>query len=209
MKMSREQIMMVLALVVVAVICTVILGLTNQVTEGPIAKAEQSALYAALAQVLPPHHNDPVHDVLNISDDKAGNVRLYLARSAAGKVIGAAFQTVAPDGYAGNIYILVGIDSDGLVHAIRVTQHHETPGLGDGIVKNHKWVNSFAGRGLKNTRWAVKKDGGDFDQFTGATISPRAVVNAVKRALEFYQRHKNQIISASRVATAPASGGAG
>ena len=135
---------------------------------------------------------------------QAGKVTLYLARDGTGRVVGAAFETVAPDGYSGNIYILVGMDRDGRVHAIRVTNHHETPGLGDGIVKNHKWVNSFAGKGLTGTRWAVKKDGGDFDQFTGATISPRAVVKAVKKALEFYQRHEAQIAAADH----PTEGGA-
>ena len=204
MSISREQSLMVVALVVVATICTALLGLTNRVTEGPIAKAERDTLYAALAQVLPAHDNDPIHDVLHIDDAQAGKVTLYLARHG-GRVNGAAFETVAPDGYAGNIYILVGVDRDGRVHAIRVTQHHETPGLGDNIVKDHKWVNSFAGKGLTGTRWAVKKDGGDFDQFTGATISPRAVVKAVKKALEFYQRHEAQIAAADR----PTQGDAG
>ena len=204
MKTSREQSLMVIALVAVATVCTVLLGLTNRVTEGPIAKAEQNALYTALAAVLPAHDNNPIHDVLHIDDTQAGKVTLYLARDGDGRVVGAAFETVAPDGYSGNIYILVGVDRDGRVHAIRITNHHETPGLGDGIVKNHKWVDSFSGKGLTGTRWAVKKDGGDFDQFTGATISPRAVVKAVKKALEFYQRHEAQIATVNR----PAEGGA-
>jgi Na+-translocating ferredoxin:NAD+ oxidoreductase subunit G len=197
MKVSREQWLMVLALFLVAAISTVLLGLVDNVTQGPIAKAEQETLYAALAEVLPAHQNDPIHDVLHISDAQAGPVTLYLARDKQDKVNGAAYEVVAPDGYAGNIFILLGVDRDGSVHAIRVTSHHETPGLGDGIVKNHKWVASFSGRNLQNTNWAVKKDGGDIDQFTGATISPRAVVNAVKRGLEFFQRHRDQIDSAA------------
>ncbi|HXH63883.1 MAG TPA: RnfABCDGE type electron transport complex subunit G [Mariprofundaceae bacterium] len=203
MKVTREQWLMVLALVLVATICTVLLGMVDEVTQGPITQAEQDTLYAALVEVLPPHQNDPIHDVLHISDADTGPVTLYLARDGQGKVNGAAFEVVAPDGYSGNIFILLGVDRDGQVHAIRVTNHHETPGLGDGIVKNHRWVDSFAGRGLVGTRWAVKKDGGDFDQFTGATISPRAVVNAVRRGLEFYQRHQDQVAAADRVAAAP------
>jgi electron transport complex protein RnfG len=203
MKVSREQWLMILALFLVATICTVLLGMVDEVTQEPIAKAEQDTLYAALAEVLPAHSNDPIHDVLHISDADAGPMTLYLARDGDGKVTGAAFEVVAPDGYSGNIFILLGVDRDGSVHAIRVTSHHETPGLGDGIVKNHKWVNSFSGRNLQNTHWAVKKDGGDFDQFTGATISPRAVVKAVKRGLEFYQRHQDQVAAADRVAAAP------
>jgi H+/Na+-translocating ferredoxin:NAD+ oxidoreductase subunit G len=203
MKVSREQWLMILALVLVATICTVLLGLVDEATQGPIAKAQQDSLYATLAEVLPAHSNDPIHDLLHITDADAGPMTLYLARDASGKVTGAAFEVVAPDGYSGNIFILLGVDRDGSVHAIRVTSHHETPGLGDGIVKNHKWVNSFSGRSLQNTHWAVKKDGGDFDQFTGATISPRAVVKAVKRGLEFYQRHRDQVAAADRVAAAP------
>jgi Na+-translocating ferredoxin:NAD+ oxidoreductase subunit G len=203
MKVTREQWHMVFALFLVATICTVLLGMIDEVTEKPIAKAEQDALYTALAEVLPVHRNDPIHDTLRITDAQTGPVTLYLARNAAGKVTGAAFEVVAPDGYAGNIFILMGVDRDGSVHAIRVTSHHETPGLGDNIVKNHKWVNSFSGRNLQNTHWAVKKDGGDFDQFTGATISPRAVVKAVKRGLEFYQRHRDQITAADKVTAAP------
>jgi electron transport complex protein RnfG len=200
MKVTREQWLMVLALFLVAAISTVLLGLVDNVTQGPIAQAEQNTLYAALAEVLPAHHNDPIHDVLHLTDAAAGPVTLYLARDGQGKVNGAAFEVVAPDGYAGNIFILLGVDRDGSVHAIRVTSHHETPGLGDGIVKNHKWVASFDGRNLQNTNWAVKKDGGDIDQFTGATISPRAVVNAVKRGLEFYQRHRDQVVAADAAA---------
>jgi electron transport complex protein RnfG len=200
MKVTREQWLMVLALFLVAAISTVLLGLVDNVTQGPIAQAEQDTLYAALAEVLPAHRNDPIHDVLHLTDAAAGPVTLYLARDGQGKVNGAAFEVVAPDGYAGNIFILLGVDRDGSVHAIRVTSHHETPGLGDGIVKNHKWVASFDGRNLQNTNWAVKKDGGDIDQFTGATISPRAVVNAVKRGLEFYQRHRDQVVAADAAA---------
>jgi electron transport complex protein RnfG len=100
---------------------------------------------------------------------------------------GVIFQTIAPNGYSGNIYILMGVFPDGRVSGVRVIKHAETPGLGDKIeVAKSNWILEFSGRGLRDenrTRWAVKKDNGDFDQFTGATITPRAVVGAVKNAL--------------------------
>ncbi|HBQ6636558.1 electron transport complex subunit RsxG, partial [Klebsiella pneumoniae] len=92
----------------------------------------------------------------------------------------------APDGYSGAIQLLVAADFSGTVLGTRVTEHHETPGLGDKIeLRLSDWITHFAGKvihGQGDSHWAVKKDGGDFDQFTGATITPRAVVNAVKRA---------------------------
>ncbi|WP_258141595.1 electron transport complex subunit RsxG [Escherichia coli] len=96
------------------------------------------------------------------------------------------YLVTAPDGYSGAIQLLVGADFNGTVLGTRVTEHHETPGLGDKIeLRLSDWITHFAGKkisGADDAHWAVKKDGGDFDQFTGATITPRAVVNAVKRA---------------------------
>ena len=102
------------------------------------------------------------------------------------KPVAAVLEATAPDGYSGAIQLLVGADFNGTVLGTRVTEHHETPGLGDKIeLRLSDWITHFAGKkisGADDANWAVKKDGGDFDQFTGATITPRAVVNAVKRA---------------------------
>ncbi|MDX8401251.1 MAG: RnfABCDGE type electron transport complex subunit G [Mariprofundaceae bacterium] len=191
--MSREQWRMVLALVVVAVAATVLLALTDQFTRGPIEQARKAALHQALMQVLPAHVNDPQQDARTIRDgDRV--VTLWPARDARGRIVGWAWEQIAPDGYSGTIRILIGVRPDGRVHAIRVTEHKETAGLGDGIVRNRAWVDAFSGKGLEGTRWAVKKDGGDFDQFTGATISPRAVIKAVKKGLEFYRRHREALM---------------
>ncbi|HIE5254938.1 TPA: electron transport complex subunit RsxG, partial [Serratia marcescens] len=110
--------------------------------------------------------------------------RLYLARKN-GQPTAAALETTAPDGYSGAIKLLVGADFNGTVLGTRVIEHHETPGLGDKIeLRISDWISFFSGKkieGPDDKRWAVKKDGGMFDQFTGATITPRAVVNAVRR----------------------------
>ena len=191
MMFDRDQGRMVLAIFVVAVLAAAIVGLTDIFTRGPIAQAQKEALHKALVLVLPKHANDAQADLLTVAE-----TTIYPGKDALGNVRGFAWEVIARDGYSGSIRILVGLRPDGEIHAIRVTNHLETPGLGDGIVKNHDWLQSFAGRMLEGTRWKVKKDGGDFDQFTGATITPRAVVKAVKGALAFYNSHRQAILNA-------------
>lgn len=114
-----------------------------------------------------------------------GERHIYVARLGQ-QPVAVVMEATAPDGYSGAIQLLVAADFNGKVLGTRVTEHHETPGLGDKIeMRLSNWISHFAGkiiRGSDDTSWAVKKDGGQFDQFTGATITPRAVVNAVKRA---------------------------
>ncbi|MFS1538693.1 MAG: electron transport complex subunit RsxG [Candidatus Phlomobacter fragariae] len=115
---------------------------------------------------------------------------LYIARKA-GKPIAAIIESTAPDGYSGAIKLLVAADFHSKVLGVHVTEHNETPGLGDKIdIRISNWINHFSGKKIDSEhspRWAVKKDGGDFDQFTGATITPRAVINASKRTAWFIQ----------------------
>ncbi|MES0372576.1 MAG: RnfABCDGE type electron transport complex subunit G [Mariprofundaceae bacterium] len=199
-KFEREQIQMVLALLAVAVVAVLFLGLTDIVTREPIAEARKAALHKALEQVLPSHVNDPQSDLITLStsDKRSGKVEtklFYPAKDADGNTIGLAWETIAPDGYNGTIRILMGVLPDGSIHAIRVTDHRETPGLGDGIVLNRVWLDSFRGRTMENSRWAVKKDGGEFDQFTGATITPRAVVKAVRGGLDIFKTNREKLLA--------------
>ncbi|MCW2254616.1 electron transport complex protein RnfG [Providencia alcalifaciens] len=116
---------------------------------------------------------------------------LYIARKN-GEPVAAALESTAPDGYSGAIHLLVGADFKGTVLGVRVTEHHETPGLGDKIeTRISDWITRLSGKTIESEndpKWAVKKDGGEFDQFTGATITPRAVVNATKRTVVFMQQ---------------------
>lgn len=201
MKFDRDQIRMVVALVVVAAIAALLLALTDIVTREPIAAAQKAALHQALAQVLPAHANDPQAEKVGVNNG-AETIDIFPARDHAGQLNGLAWETVAADGYSGSVHILVGLTPNGRIHAIRITRHQETPGLGDGIVKNDNWLNSFVDQSLSSRRWKVKKDGGDFDQFTGATITPRAVVKAVKRALTFFEANKSAILAALSAANA-------
>ncbi|HKI62034.1 MAG TPA: RnfABCDGE type electron transport complex subunit G [Mariprofundaceae bacterium] len=202
MKFEKDQLQMVMALFLVAVIAAALLGITDMFTREPIAMAQKEALHRALEQVLPVYANDPQSDEVEIVSDGEEAVHIYPGKDEKGRLTGIAWEVVAPDGYSGRIRILLGLHPDGSIQAIRVTDHRETPGLGDGIVKNVAWLASFVGRSLTDTQWAVKKDGGDFDQFTGATITPRAVVKAVRHGLDFYHAHSQVILEAIRKADA-------
>jgi len=194
-KFTAEQWRMVVALLVVAVVCTLLLSMTNLWTRAPIEQAERAALMRTLMQVLPKHSNDPLQDTQRLHvAGQTEPVVFYVARDMKGQPSAFAWEVIAPDGYSGSIYILMAVHVDGSIHAVRVTKHQETPGLGDGIVNHQSWLDFFAGKTLGNVHWGVKKDGGDFDQFTGATITPRAVVKAVKHGLEQFMMYREELL---------------
>lgn len=185
-----------LLLAVFALIAAGGLALTNEGTRERIQKAERAAQQKALFEIVPRsrHDNDLLLDTLPVPENawhllglkKGGEI--HIARQN-GQVVAMIIPAVAPDGYSGDIRMIVGINRDGSVAGVRVLAHNETPGLGDKVdLKKSDWILSFNGKSLAAPApadWAVKKDGGDFDQFTGATITPRAVVNQVRRVLEF------------------------
>ena len=125
--------------------------------------------------------------------------QVYLAKKHQ-QLTAVCFKFVAPDGYAGPISLVMGVDRNGEILGVRVIAHVETPGLGDKIeITKTKWVLGFNGKSLDNLvleQWAVKKDGGVFDQFAGATITPRKVVQAIRRGLEFYRLHRQELLDA-------------
>ncbi len=187
-----------ISLAIVAMITSAALAFGNHATHEDILKAEERDLLASLAQVLPEGYadNDLLKDTMKIADADGKPLTIYRARKA-GAVNGAVFQTVSR-GYAGDIVVLIGVDAEGRMLGARVVKHIETPGLGDKIeVAKSKWIHDFEGKGLGDPpaeKWAVKKDGGVFDQFAGATITPRAVVKAVKGGLEFFAAHRVEIL---------------
>lgn len=187
---DKTQRKMALALFVVGLLAASMLALVDQVTQEPIAAAQREALHKGLVQVLPEHQNDPLQDVFIYKLSDTEQLQVFPARDKRGRVIGYAWEQIAPDGYSGTIRILMGIRVAGEIVAIRITEHKETPGLGDGITKNMAWLNSFVSKTLDTSQWKVKKDGGDFDQFTGATITPRAVVKAVHNGLTMYKKSR-------------------
>ncbi|MDX8387372.1 MAG: RnfABCDGE type electron transport complex subunit G [Ghiorsea sp.] len=186
------------ALFVVALVAASMLALVDQLTREPIAQAQRDALHRNLVQVLPEHQNDPLKDMFQFKLSETNMVQIFPAKSKQGKIIAYAWEQISSNGYSGTIRILMGVRTSGEVVAIRITDHRETPGLGDGITHKMLWLNTFIDKTLKNVKWEVKKDGGDFDQFTGATITPRAVVRAVHAGLSFYQKNKNAVLNAAQ-----------
>lgn len=191
-----------LLLGIAALVTSGALALAADATREAIAAAEAKDLRDSLAEVLPPGFadNDFLNDTLKI-DRNGQPVTIYRARRD-GAVQGAVFK-VAERGYAGDIQVLMAVDAAGTTLGVRVVKHSETPGLGDKIeARKDSWIRSFDGRSLGSPpagQWAVKKDGGIFDQFAGATITPRAVVKAVKGGLEFFGAHRQEILDQREV----------
>jgi Na+-translocating ferredoxin:NAD+ oxidoreductase subunit G len=202
-----------------AVVGSSLVGFTYEATRAQIAENERLALLRALHAVVEPdmHDNDLYADVITVTDPQLLGTRapvsVYRARMGE-EAVAAVLAPVAPDGYAGTIRLLVGIDSEGTITGVRVLAHRETPGLGDLIEERRSnWILRFTGRSLENphpSRWRVKKDGGVFDQFSGATVTPRAVVKAVHNALVYFERHQDALFeplpgeATTEVAAAPA-----
>lgn len=173
-------------------------------TRDTVVRNEMDARARLVAQVLPvgSFDNDLLADGRSLSAANSrqlgvdGIAHVYLAKKS-GQVVAAVLETVAPDGYAGQIKLLVAVGRDGRVQGVRVVSHKETPGLGDYIdVAKSGWIHQFEGKSLQQPaaeRWRVRKDGGGFDSNAGATISPRAVIRAVKGTLDFAQANQQQI----------------
>ena len=172
----------------VALLCTAISSGIFFLTKGKIDDAMAAQQRELLLQVIPQNYfdNNPAETVAIPQDERLQGIKkIYLAKKN-GQISAYAYETTAPDGYSGNIRLLVGLTPQGEVLGVRVIEHHETPGLGDKIeLRISDWILSFNNQPINNdnlSKWAVKKDGGKFDQFSGATITPRAIVNQVKRS---------------------------
>jgi electron transport complex protein RnfG len=176
---------------------TLLLALANGLTKEPIEKSALEDLRHSLEQVIPAtiHDNNPAADTLQLPFNGAP-LLVYRARKA-GHVTGVAFESVGK-GYSGNIRVLLGVDAAGKLLGVRVLQHTETPGLGDKIEATRSdWITRFTGKSLGDPpedQWAVKKDGGPFDQFAGATITPRAVVNSIRDGLRLFAAQRKTLL---------------
>lgn len=188
--LKRTTITYALILAFVALVCTLITLAMYALTQDKIQQVMENQQKQLLSEVLPPNFAD--NDLLkscyipNNNKQLAYISKLYLAKKQ-NKTVAYLFETSAPDGYSGNIRILVAVTPERKVLGVRVLEHHETPGLGDKIeTRLSDWILAFSNKQFNLNeldKWAVKKDGGEFDQFAGATITPRAVVNAVKKGL--------------------------
>ena len=210
-ELSRSMFRNALVLGLFAVVTVGAVTLLQQSTAERIQAAERAAQLRALDEILPrgSYDNQLLDSSLEVQDPLLGSTRpapAYIARKN-GQPSAVILPVVAPDGYSGAIDLLIGVFADGRIAGVRVVRHRETPGLGDKIeLAKDRWILSFDGKSLENPKasgWAVKKDRGEFDQFAGATITPRAVVAAVHRALQYFEAHRDELFGAQTQSVEP------
>lgn len=198
-------------LFVAAMVAVGLVAIVHDLTRPAIEAGQRARHTARLAAVLggARFDNDLLADVIEVRDEEllGSNDALPVHRARlGGQPVAVLLTVVAPGGYGGPIRLLVGIDRDARLLGVRVLEHTETPGLGDAIDERRSdWIRAFAGRSLSEppvARWKVRKDGGDFDQFTGATVTPRAVVGAVANALVYFERRRDELFAAPADAAA-------
>jgi electron transport complex protein RnfG len=196
-----------------AVVAAIILGGTYSGTEERIAISqaivEERALLAVVDTI--PVKNVDINDRILVPESQLARLEvdsgesIQVVRDDSAVPVAFIVPSVAPEGYSGDIRLLVGLDLQGTVTGVRATEHRETPGLGDKVdTKKSNWILGFNGKSLNDplNGWAVKKDGGDFDAFTGATITPRAVVTQVEAVLLFYQENRAELIALAATSVA-------
>jgi electron transport complex protein RnfG len=186
-----------------AIACTLAVSLVSELTKDRIKIQEQQQLLRTLHSIIEPsrYDNDIANDCIMITAPELGSDKVkaaYIARKS-GQVVAIAMTSTAPQGYNGNIDFIMAINLDGTVSGVRVLKHQETPGLGDKIeIRKSDWINSFTDKKMlseEDSRWAVSKDNGMFDQFTGATITPRAIVKGVKSTLNYFNSNKPSLLA--------------
>jgi len=200
------------ALTVAAILAVGLVALVHDRAQPYIEATQRTERLKQLTAILGDiaYDNDPLTDAVLVRDPEylgidepvlAHRVRL------GGQPVAVLLNVVAPDGYTGALRLMVAIDTQGRVVGVRVVEHHETPGLGDFVEERRTdWIHGFAGRSLADpppARWQVRKDGGNFDQYTGATVTSRAVTHAVRDALTFVERHRADVFAAPAAPAAP------
>lgn len=185
----------------------ILIAVIFQSTKDEIARQERLAAQKALHEIISAdlYDNDVLNDFIVLSQSQSAHLgfnkevtKVHLAKQDH-RITALVFESIAPDGYSGDIKLLIGIHINGYITGTRVLNHKETPGLGDKIdIKKSHWMLSFDGKSLADPskdKWNIKKDGGEFDQFTGATITPRAIVRRIRQTLEFYEEQSDLLLS--------------
>ena len=194
-----------LNLLLFAVVGTAILAYTFQQTHGLIVKNEQAEKLKLITQIVAPalFDNDIIQDTLTVPPSAqlgTDNPSVIYRARLHGKPSVAVLEAIAPDGYSGKIGLIIAVHADATLAGARVVWHKETPGLGDYIdFARNRWISQFDGAShtrYKEDDWQVKKDGGQFDYMAGATITPRAVVKAVHKAVHYYEENHEKLFAA-------------
>ena len=200
---ARESLRTAGILLAFAVGGTALLAYTHFRTDPIITASEEQARTRLLTDVLGSvsFDNELLRDMIELPPSpELGTLKpapAYRARRG-GQVAAVVLQAVAPDGYSGRIRLLVGIRADGELTGVRVLSHHETPGLGDYVeIARSEWIRIFENKSLASLpagAWKVRKDGGEFDYVVGATVTPRAVIKAVRKALQYYEQNRGRLL---------------
>lgn len=195
----------VLSLVLLAALGAALISATDRLTRKRVAENEAAQIMKVLGALLPEggYDNSPHIDVITLTATELPSsnavLPVYRARLA-GEPVTAILTMIAPGGYVGSIRLLVGIRADGTISGVRVLQHRETPGLGDNIeTARSDWIRMFEGRSIVDpppAAWLTRRDGGDFDQISGATVTSRAVIGAVRDSLIYFAENRDMLFSA-------------
>lgn len=187
---------------ILALACVILIRLVSVHTGEKIADNRQEAVLRGIGDILPgPYNNDPLAEVREIVDtpvfESSRPVNIYTTRQD-GRIQGFVFLPITAQGYNGPVQLAVGVHRDGRLSGVRVLEQHETAGLGDNVDQRHSdWIHGFRGRSLGNTppaHWTVRKDGGDFDRLSGATITSRGVIKGARKVLDYYQMNRQQLL---------------
>jgi electron transport complex protein RnfG len=205
-RIARSTLQTAINLVFFAVLATAILASTYFLTRDEIKKSEDAEKMKLINQLVPValYDNDIIKDTLAIpADELLGTEDTTLAYRARlnGEDSAVVLESVAPDGYSGRIWLILAVRANGELAGVRVVTHKETPGLGDYIeLPKSPWIKGFDGKSraqYKDADWKVKKDGGQFDYMAGATITPRAIVKAVNKALIYFEQNRDKLFAAN------------
>jgi electron transport complex protein RnfG len=203
-RIARSTLQTALNLVFFAVIGTAILASTFFLTHDAIVKSEETEKFNLITQIVPhaSFDNDIIQDTLRIpADPLLGTEDVTVAYRARlqGEPAAVVLESIAPDGYSGKISLILAVRANGELAGVRVVAHRETPGLGDYIeLPKSPWITGFDGKSrevYKDADWKVKKDGGQFDYMAGATITPRAVIKAVNKALIYFDANRDKLFA--------------
>ncbi len=191
---KRNSLGLFLPIIIIGLICGLIITITALLTREQITLNEKADTIEMIRTVMPLEFNNNLYgDWMDVSEL---STTVYRARKD-GENVGLVFMPVTTTGYKGEIKIAIGVSYDGVISGVRIIEHRETEGLGDKIdQRKSNWITNFANRSLTNTAnvdWAVSNDGGQFDQLSGATISPRSVINAVKNTLSYYEINRDSL----------------
>tara|TARA_B100000809_G_C14868099_1_gene434519 strand:- start:12 stop:629 length:618 start_codon:yes stop_codon:yes gene_type:complete len=196
---SGSALRFLIPILIIGLLCSLMIYLAERFTHVRIEENRQMAKIRIIDEVMSlPHNNNLIENKIDIP---ALSTSAYRA-SLDNKFVGLVFMPIYANGFNGKISLVIGITHDGILSGVRILEQHESEGLGDGIDQDKSdWIRQFDRRSLSNTEnkaWAVVKDGGSFDQLSGATISPRSVIKSVKNTLEYYNANRQTLSSQNK-----------